>query len=369
MLEPNFTPTLLSAAILKAPLVERGEVSKGVIILNQVDQVVRLLPELRTFFLIIERKGWCGMAHSALADIKLVEDLSTLEASKELFPKAVLLPLSNADFVDTAAFRPLGLAHEYDVIQIACWSKRKRIALLIAAAAKLPHLSFVHLGSFEERGTAEELQHREACIRFAKKVGARMAFPFGDSAGNQDLPWDKGVINRWINKARLGVLTASAEGHNRFKMECIAADRPVLLARDAGMTTQKHINERTGGLFEPTPRELADAIVDTLEHRERFAPREYLLAHAGRVASVSQLKGALREVCERTGQPYRFDDLDWDGRNECFTWGEPVLTLLTDEIGKYRSMVRNDRPVRFRALASLEVMAPGSDAACLPVKG
>ena len=39
-----------------------------------------------------------------------------------------------------------------------------------------------------------------------------------------------GEINDWINRARVGVLTTGSEGINRFKMECIAADRPIVVA-------------------------------------------------------------------------------------------------------------------------------------------
>jgi glycosyltransferase involved in cell wall biosynthesis len=346
MLDPYFSPRLISAAILREPLVKRGAVCKGAIVLNHVDNVVQLLPEVRRFFLIIESGGWSGIAHSDLADIKLIEDASMLELSRRVFQRAVLLPLGNADFVDTSAFRPLGLAHEYDVIQIARWSKRKRIPLLIAAAAKLPQLSFLQLGSFENRGTQAELEHRDACLRFAEKSRANVAFPFAKCDRNDDLPWQKGAINRWINKARVGVSTSYVDGHKRFKMECMAADRPMLVARDSGMTAQKHITQQTGDLFEPNPDALARAIVDALDHRERFAPRRYVLDHSGRALSIAMLRAALKEACSRTGEPYRFEDVEWDGRSERFVSGEAALSSLTAALGKYRSLLADQSRAR-----------------------
>jgi hypothetical protein len=338
MLESFFTPRHMAAATLKEPHVAGGRVEKGAMILSHIDNVVQLFPELRRFFFLLERKGWHGLAHARAADIKFVEDLSFLDVTAKLFPRAILLPLSNADFVDTSIFRPLGSEPQYDVIQIACWRQRKRIELLIQAAAMLPHLSFVQLGSFELGGTREELEYRDACIRLAAETGAQVTFPFAHCGRNHELPWDKHVINQWINKARIGVLTASREGHNRFKMECMAADRPVLLARDAGAATQKHLNERTGSLFDPTPDALARAITEMLSQPERFVPRDYVLEHSGHAVSLAKLKSALRQACERTGETYRFDAIEWDGRNEHYSWGEDAFALVKSRLDGYRAL-------------------------------
>ncbi|HKO89779.1 MAG TPA: hypothetical protein VJU61_01425 [Polyangiaceae bacterium] len=327
----------MAAAILKEPRLLGGKVERGAIILSHVDSVVQLFPDLRRFFFLLERKGWHGLAHARTADIKFVEDLSFLEVTARIFPRAILLPLSNADFVDTSTFRPLGDPPEYDVIQIACWRQRKRIELLIQAAAQLPHLSFVQLGSFELGGTTEELEYRDACISLAAQTGARVTFPFGHCGLNHELPWDKHVINQWINKARIGVLTASREGHNRFKMECMAADRPVLIASDAGTTTQKHINERTGCLFQATPEALARAITEMLSRRESFAPRCHVLEHSGHAVSLAKLRNALRQACAQSGETYRFDDIEWDGRNEHYSWGEEAFALVKGKLDGYRA--------------------------------
>jgi hypothetical protein len=208
---------------------------------------------------------------------------------------------------------------------------------LIEAAIHIPHVSFLVLGAFQGGGTREELEYRDWCINLAVKGGAQVRFPFGHCNGNEAIPWQKEIVNGWINQARLGVLTASMEGHNRFKMECLAADRPVLVAKDAGSATQKHVNEHTGWLFEPTPSALADAIVLALGSPLRLSPRQYVLAHSGRRIALARLKDALRLVCERAGQPYHFEDVDWDGRNENFTWGEAALTFLMSVVDEYRN--------------------------------
>lgn len=327
----------VSAAVLKPPVVKSGKLHKGALILNQIDPLVQIFPELLSLFTLIERRGWFGMNDNHHADIKLVEDPSTLEATRHKFPNAVLLELGPADFIDTDSFRPLRQACQFDVIQVACWSKRKRIELLIEAAGLLPDISFLQLGHFENKGTLEEIAVRDYCIDRAAQVGANVAFPYANANGNASLPTAKDAMNKWINCARVGVLTTSSEGINRFKMECLAAGRPMIVCNDVAMPTRKHINSRTGLLVDPSPLAIASAIRSILNAEFAFEPREYVVEHTGKSRSLFALKRALREVCLAKNLLYHFDDIDWDGRNESMTWGDSAIDVLRRTIHTYHT--------------------------------
>jgi len=318
----------LSVRILQHPRSANGRLHKGAIILNHVDEAVRLFPPLRDLFFLIERHGWYGINKSRIADIKFVEDGSMLEVSQRLFPRAIMLELSGADFVDESVFRPLSMRADYHVIQISCWSRRKRIELLLQAAAKLPHLSFVHLGHFEQVETSEAITYRKECLAWADRWCPNVAFPFRHAGSNADIPTRKEEINVWLNRAQLGVLTSAAEGVNRFKTECLASDRPFLVPSDAVHPTRKHINPLTGSFFNPTADALADAITSALATREQFQPRKYLLENSGHGNSLPKLKNALRELCRRNEQAYDFDNIDWDGRNDNLLWGLPAIDCI-----------------------------------------
>lgn len=339
-LDPNFTPAAMSVAVLKEPLIEGGRICKGALILNFVDEVVTLLPDLPRFYFLVERKGWHGFNTSHYADIKLIEDLATLELTRRHLPDKIMLEVANGEFVDETVFRPLHRKPKYDVIQIACWSPRKRIELMIEAAARIPEISFVHLGHFENRGSADELKYRDACLAQAARLGANISFPFGHCDRNEDLPTGKEEMNAWLNEARIGILTATKEGLNRFKMECLAADRPMLVARDAGGPTQKHLTAQTGLLFDPNPAALAETITRALGTLDQFSPREYLLQHTGRTNCLAKLKHAFRDLCAKTGEPYRFDDIDWDGRNDRMLWGEAAFQSLREQVGKCEKLAQ-----------------------------
>ncbi|MDP1728692.1 MAG: hypothetical protein Q8L27_00630 [archaeon] len=113
---------MLSLALIKEPLIEDKKIHKGAIIMSDVDNTLREFPNLKDYFYIIERRGWEGINPSEYADIKLVEDLSVWEKIKQRFPKAILLDLAGADFVDTDNFKPLDINKEYTGIQISAWS-------------------------------------------------------------------------------------------------------------------------------------------------------------------------------------------------------------------------------------------------------
>jgi hypothetical protein len=122
-------------------------------------------------------------------------------------------------------------------------------------------------------------------------------------------------------------------------MECLAANRPMLVAADAGRPTTKHIHPRTGLLFQPTVDALAAAIEQALAHPAAFRPREYLLAHTGRQCSLGKLRSALRESCYRTGGLYHFDHIDWDGRNESLHWGRDGVAHVADAMERFGAAV------------------------------
>jgi hypothetical protein len=287
---------------------------------------------LKHYFYIIERRGWRGTNDSETADIKLVEDLSTLEDTRRRFSQAILLDLAGGDFVDTDEFKPLDVSKIYDGIQISSWDRFKRHYLFIRGTALLPQRRFVKLGHYSKGGSLEELALRDDCLRLTRELGANINYPYGHLNSNKGMPKDKKTINEYINQSRIGILTTKIEGVNRFKMECLAADIPVLIPQDTSYPTQKHINERTGLFFKPTPDGLAETIEYALSHLEQFSPRDYVLKNTGKENSIQKLKSALKILCEKDDFPYHFDDISWDGRNQSMYWEQDMINLIKQTI-------------------------------------
>jgi len=324
----------IGATILREPEKKRGEVTKGAIILSYVDEITKVIPELKEYFYIIERRGWRGINKSKTADIKLVDDLSTWEVTKKMFPNAVLLDIGAPDFIDTEAFRPLGVKKDYDGIQISSWDGFKRPFLLIQGAALIPNRRFLKLGHYVNEGTPREIALRNACLAMTKKLGANIEFPFGNIDSNEEMPQSKEDINMYLNRAKVGILTTKVEGINRFKMECLSSNIPILIPADTSYPTKKHINDETGLLFDPTPEGLAESVEYVLSNRNQFNPREYVLKNTGINQSHKKLKKALRSLCEKDGAEFIFDNIYWDGRNQSILWGRTALKKIIEVIEK-----------------------------------
>lgn len=256
------------------PVIRAGKVTKGAVVLSRPDDVCARVPQLRKFFFIIERRGWAGINDAVNADIKLVEDPGTFNKTKRLFPKAILLELSGADFVDTNSFRPLNKTKKYAGIQISCWEDYKRHELFVAAASLRPEKEFIKFGHFVHGGKSEEIELKRSIISLSERLTGNISFPFWDLLTNKGLPNTKKAINELINECSMGILTTRVEGVNRFKMECLSANIPCLVPSDVlGSPTKKHINQATGVLFEPSPEGLARAIMNVLEGKQQFRPR------------------------------------------------------------------------------------------------
>ena len=316
-----------SMKVLKEP----EEKDKGAIILSQVVSIVSKFPFIKDRFYIIERRAWRGLNEAKNADIKLVEDLSFWDETIKNFPNAICLDIGPADFVDTDFFKPLEIEKPYDGIQVSQWAQFKRPELFIRATGLIPKRKFTKSGHFVERGSENEIALKNSMMELVKETGANIDFPHKDAKDNKSLPGSKKEMNIYINKAKIGILTTEVEGINRFKMECLSAGIPVLVPKDTSYPTKKHINDSTGILFDPTPEGLAKAIEEILSNLKKYSPREYILQNTGKKKSLEKLKGALKQLCLRDKEPFCFEDIDWDGRNQSLIWGKHVF----EELGRY----------------------------------
>jgi hypothetical protein len=329
---------MISVGVLEDPIFEGKKVHKGALVASCPDDLCKQVPKVKNYYYLIERKGWEGINDSEHADIKLVEDIRTLEETQRRFPDAILLDLAGGDFVDVDCFRPIGIEKEYDGIQISAWQRFKRPRLIVQAGALIPHRRFVQFGHFFNDGkNLEEIALKEQIIGMTKDLGANVDHPYGNLKTNEGLPNNPDVINYWINRSRVGILSTKVEGVNRFKMECMSADIPMLVAGDVSYSTLKHMNEQTGLIFEPTPEGLAKAVEDVLSCPERFSPRDYVLANTGSKNSLRKLREALREVSAKENQAYHFDGIIYDGRNQSLIWEENAIRYMKDKIGEIES--------------------------------
>jgi glycosyltransferase involved in cell wall biosynthesis len=323
---------MLSAAILLHPTASREGLRKGAAVLSEVDEFVKVVPGLRDVFYLVERRAWAGVNVSRHADVKLIEDLPETEAAQRLAPHAITLPIAPADFIDTDQFRPFEVPRRIDALQISRWDAFKHHELFVRAASLLPERRFVLFGHFAERGTRSERAVKARVVAEARRIAPNLKLPFARARNNRPLTRDPRRICAVLNRARMGVLTSQLEGVNRFKMECLACGVPVLVRQDACWPLRKHVEDRTGVFYEPTPEGLAAAIRRVLAHAESFSTRSYVLEHSGMRRSLGVLESALNTLAGRGGHPPYFSRLRWTGRNESLLWGRQAVAALRNAV-------------------------------------
>jgi hypothetical protein len=312
----------ISAAILKKP---EGD-KKGAILLQRVDAIVDVFPNLSDHFYLIEWRGWKGRNYFKNADIKLVEDGSTYLETTKIFPKAIALDTALGDFIDVDTFKPLDLPKKYSALQMVSWMEFKRHDLFLEATKLLPEKKFLKFGHFPNKNDKKCLELKTNIV--GENKGSNIYFPYGHIKGNGGLPSTSEEVNKHINSAKMGILTSQVEGMNRFKMECLSADLPFLVPADSNHPIKKHINETTGVIYELTPKGLAEAICHVENNLSKFKPREYILKNTGRLNSTARLENALNYLAVQDGDEPHFKNIFLDGRNKSLLWKENALDLI-----------------------------------------
>lgn len=227
------------------------------------------------------------------------------------------------DFVDENVYRPLDVEKQYDVIFNACWSGIKRPALFAdaveyAARAGRP-ISCVWYGYHWQSPSGDGGTSRALEDHVRQRV--------------QDLPvtflhteWNAAENNRRFNSARVAVLTSSAEGGPKVMAEAMLAGLPYLAAADVtgGSAAYLDAQNGNGGVFQPSPRAIAERIWQTLDTLDEFRPREWALAHMCRAVGVRRVQAALRTLEDTLGWRINWQDVDCDGAVS-EDWWKPVI--------------------------------------------
>ena len=113
-------------------------------------------------------------------------------------------------------------------------------------------------------------------------------------------------VSALLARSKVHVLWSRRECANRAIIEAMMADVPVIV-RD-GMTfgyRYPYINEQTGQ-FVPEGG-LADAILEVIDTRARFSPREWVLSNMTCVHATQALQRSLQDARKANGEPWHED--------------------------------------------------------------
>jgi glycosyltransferase involved in cell wall biosynthesis len=330
-----------SGVILRLPAWTSSGLRPGVLVSNHIGALRRRVHNVADYFWVIERRGWCGPSRSRGAHVSLVDDIpaqsrwdrdsSMGRIVRDLAPwlktgaAPVRLPISNADFVDTDAFAPDDRPKQHDVIMVARWDSFKRHDLLLDAfgilGARRSGVRGVLVGHVDSNSMIASLRSRA----YHKRIVARIRdeqlpidLPFSEGIATPGADRTKATMAAMINGARMGVILSKDEGVNRFKMECMSCNVPVIICADACWTLRKHVTPQTGMVVPRRANELADAIL-AIRGGMAFTPRAHVLATSGCVNSMRILQRSIDELDVAAGHaPAAVSS--YDGRNNTLIW-------------------------------------------------
>ena len=341
----------ISGVILRSPGRSGGVLRKGVVVCNFPQIVKSRIPGLSDFFWIVQRRGWNGFVVSRAADIQIVEDQPAqrnwnrlarlLDAARRWTPwrgttrLPAPLAFGNGDFVDTAAFAPDGRPKTYDAIMTARWERFKHHGLMVDAfrilkrqGAAVRGLMFGHIPNIHDRSA---ILYKKRIVETIRRENLPIDLPAGDAANNEGLDQAKSSMAAWINASRVGLLLSRSEGINRFKMECLSSDVPMLICDDACWSVRRHIGPQTGIVVARRADAVAKAIL-RVRDGAKFSPRAYVLANTGIDRAMAALQSAVDELDAKMGlKPAPI--ARYDGRNNTLLWSG-FIDFLSAEVAK-----------------------------------
>jgi glycosyltransferase involved in cell wall biosynthesis len=203
------------------------------------------------------------------------------------------VPIAANWWVDHRQAPVVNAPRDIDVIMVAAWSDIKRhwrvFKTLAALKARGQRLRVALVGYRYDRTKADI-------------EGLADYFGIRDQIETYErVPQDE--VSRLLARSKVHVLWSRRECANRAIIEAMLADVPVIVRE--GLTfgfRYPYINEHTGRFV--AEADLGSVILEMIATRERYTPREWILAHMTAERATAALEATLRERALATGVPW-----------------------------------------------------------------
>jgi glycosyltransferase involved in cell wall biosynthesis len=278
----------------------------------------------RLYFLYVEppwgvvfRHAWLR-PFSTLADPTLFglngeEDAAFMRSQ----PGILTTALAHADFMQDEKILDFEQEKRFDLIFNATFDDmpRKRHAdmLELMRHPLLSRLTALFIG----RGDARNV---DACKRLIQAAGLSSRVSVKDNLLRQDVPGH-------LDRCKIGVQISLHENGCRSIYEILRSNLPCVISTSMAGVNPAVINAQTG--IAVPDRDLARAISEALEQREKFRPRHWFLTHSGSVNSSRKLNDQLKTIFLERG----------------YLWREDIVPLASSGANRYAD---NSHYERFR---------------------
>lgn len=232
-------------------------------------------------------------------------------------PGILTTSLAHGDFLEDDETLKFDQEKRFDIVFNGSFDEmaRKRHAYMIEL---LQHpLLHQQTALFMGRGDPRNV---DAFKQLVQTAGLSQRVIVRDNLLRQDVP-------HHLAQCKVGVQISLHENGGRSIYEFLRSDLPCVIATSMAGVNPAIINSRTG--IAAPDRELARAISQALEKREKFAPRNWFLRHSGSIHSSRKLNDQLKAI---------FADLG-------YSWQEDIVPLASSGASRY---IDKSHYVRFR---------------------
>jgi len=206
------------------------------------------------------------------------------------------VPLAANWWVDPRYLPELPTERDIDVIMVAAWADIKRHWRVFRALGQIRRrgrrLKTVLVGYQYDR-TRQEIEELAAHFGIRDQIETYERI-------------SQGEVFALLARSKVHVLWSRRESSNRAIIEAMMADVPVIVRE--GLTfghRYPHINEHTGRFVKED--DLAEAILEMIDTRQRFSPRAWVLANRTCVHATQVLQRTLQEARNARGEPWHED--------------------------------------------------------------
>ena len=148
---------------------------------------------------------------------------------------------------------------------------------------------------------ANNIFYADGKARYAHGVGSNLlTAPIKRSRFRPEHPHAE--VARLVARSRVSVLLSRQEGSNRAVYESLFTGTPVVVYAQHKGINLEHVNAKTGILAEDDA--IADALLEVIDHPERFDPRSFAMANIGFPNATRGISTALRDLARVKGQPW-----------------------------------------------------------------
>jgi glycosyltransferase involved in cell wall biosynthesis len=204
------------------------------------------------------------------------------------------VPVAANWWIDHRQIKPMpDVARDIDVIVVASWSALKRhwrLFRMLARLRKRGQRLRMALVGYRSDKTKVEIEEEARYFGVADQVEFYEGIPLAD-------------VGRLFARSRVHVLWSRKEGANRAVIESLFADVPVVVRRGLSYGFEyPYINEQTGRFAGED--DLGDVLLDVIENRQRYRPREWAMANMTCQRATAILEEAVRAKAIKRGEPW-----------------------------------------------------------------